>query len=71
MPITFEKFAYDPGFKNYAGYQQHWSQEIGQIKREANESGDGRFYYSGLAQAAILDRLVPDWRTRYLPRVCF
>ena len=58
----------DPGFKNYANYQQRWFQEIEQIKREANEQGDARFYYSGLAQAAILDKLMPDWKTKILDR---
>ena len=32
----------------------------------AKDDGDTRFYYSGLAQAAILDRLAPGWRTRIL-----
>jgi hypothetical protein len=54
----------DPGFKNYSDYQQRWSQEIQQIAHESHEPADMRFYYSGLAQAAILDRLAPDWRTK-------
>jgi hypothetical protein len=54
----------DPGFKNYAGFQQRWSQEIQQINRVANRQSDERFYYSGLAQAALLDRLMPDWTTK-------
>jgi hypothetical protein len=54
----------DPGFKDYANFDQRWSQEIEQVRRMASDQGDGRFYYSGLAQAAILDRLAPDWRTK-------
>ena len=52
----------DPGFKDYADYKKRWSQEIGQIKREGTTEGDMRFYYSGLAQAAILDRLAQGWQ---------
>jgi hypothetical protein len=28
----------------------------------ANDEGDGRFYYSGMAQAYLLDRLSPGWK---------
>jgi hypothetical protein len=61
----------DPGFKNYTGYQGRWNQEIQQVKRMADAAGDQRFYYSGLAQAALLDRLVPDWRGRVFARGVF
>ena len=54
----------EPGFKSYAGADKRWSQEIRQIRRMANAAGDSRFYYSGLAQAAILDRLMPDWKQK-------
>ena len=30
----------------------------------ANDEGDGRFYYSGMAQAFLLDRLLPGWKLR-------
>jgi hypothetical protein len=56
----------DPGFKNYANFSPRWSQEIEQIRRMANDQGDTRFYYSGLAQAALLDRLAPDWKTKIM-----
>jgi hypothetical protein len=58
----------DAGFKNYAGYARRWAQEIDQIRRMANDEGDTRFYYSGLGQAALLDRLMPDWRTKIMNR---
>jgi hypothetical protein len=56
----------DPGFSNYANFKQIWSQQIDQIRLMAKDDGDIRFYYSGLAQAAILDRLAPGWRMRIL-----
>jgi hypothetical protein len=56
----------DPGFANYSNFEQIWLQQIQQIRSMANDDGDTRFYYSGLAQAVILDRLMPKWRSRIL-----
>ena len=50
-------------FKSYAGFESRWSRELDQIPRMANDVGDGRFYYSGMAQAYLLDQLMPDWKT--------
>lgn len=58
--------ALDPDFQGYAGFDRQWSQQIDQIRRMADDDGDIRFYYSGLAQAALLDRLDPDWRDTIL-----
>ena len=52
----------DPDFAGYATYDRRWSQEIDQIRRMAKDEGDGRFYYSGMAQAVLLDRLMPGWQ---------
>jgi hypothetical protein len=30
------------------------------MSRMANDEGGGRFYYSGMAQAVLLDRLSPN-----------
>lgn len=51
-------------FDRYAGFERRWSQEIEQITRMAGSEGDGRFYYTGMAQAFLLDRLVPDWKMK-------
>lgn len=53
----------DPDFEAYATFDRRWAQEIDQMGRMAKDEGDGRFYYSGMAQAALLDRLLPDWKT--------
>jgi hypothetical protein len=58
--------ALDPDFQGYAGFARQWSQQIDQIRRMADDDGDLRFYYSGMAQAALLDRLDPDWRETFL-----
>lgn len=52
----------DPAFHGYAGAQRKWDQEIDQMRRMAGAEGDGRFYYSGFAQAVLLDRLAPGWK---------
>ena len=54
----------DPDFSGYTTFAKRWSQEIGQIGRMADDSGDGRFYYSGMAQAVLLDRLLPEWKSQ-------
>ncbi len=45
-------------------FTRYWSQQVAQIRRMADSEGDQRFYYSGFALAAILDKLNPDWRDR-------
>lgn len=52
----------DGDFSNYDTFPRRWSQEIDQIGRMADDVGDGRFYYSGMAQAVLLDRLSPGWK---------
>ena len=52
----------DPDFAGYANFDTRWSQELGQIGRMADDEGDGRFYYSGMAQAVLLDQLLPEWK---------
>ena len=56
----------DPDFSGYATFDRRWSQEVGQIGRMADDEGDGRFYYSGMAQAVLLDQLMPDWMIQAL-----
>ena len=52
----------DPDFKSYSTFEQRWSQELGQMNRQATREGEVRFYYTGMAQAMLLDRLVPGWK---------
>jgi hypothetical protein len=58
--------AEDSDFDEYSGFEGRWSQEIGQMKRQAGQEGDVRFYYTGMAQATLLDRLLPDWKEQVL-----
>jgi hypothetical protein len=32
------------------------------MKNQAVIQGDTRFYYTGMVQAFLLDRLMPDWK---------
>ncbi len=64
--LPLPSMAGDPEFSKYKNFERIWDQQIQQIRSMAGDDGDTRFYYSGLAQAAILDRLVPGWRTRIL-----
>jgi hypothetical protein len=57
--------ASDADFKNYRGAQEYWTREVNQITLTLG-SDEVRFYYSGMAQAMLLDRLAPDWRARVL-----
>ncbi len=56
----------DAQFSAYRGYPQRWSQEVGQMRRQAGREGETRFYYTGMAQAVLLDRLLPGWQARAL-----
>lgn len=56
----------DPDFKGFTSYKQRWSQEILTMRNQASREGDTRFYYTGMAQGFLLDRLMPDWKSRIL-----
>lgn len=58
--------AEDPDFDAYDGFNRRWSQEISQMKRQAGQDGDVRFYYTGMAQATLLDRLSPSWKDQVM-----
>lgn len=51
-----------PRFDNYLLFERRWTNELAQIPRMADDNGDGRFYYSGMAQAYLLDWLMPEWK---------
>lgn len=55
----------DPDFKSYRTFEQNRTQEVNQITL-ALGSEETLFYYSGMAQAMLLDRLMPDWEGRIL-----
>ena len=54
----------DSDFKQYRKMKQRWSQELFQL-RHPMSSGEPRFYMTGLAQAFLLDDLMPGWKDKY------
>jgi hypothetical protein len=56
--------ANDPDFKDYETFESRWNQEMRTAREQAKREGDTRFYYSGMLQAYLLDRLMPDWKER-------
>lgn len=52
----------DGYFKAYKTFDQRWTQELGVLARSSTEESTTRFYYTGMAQAVLLDRLAPDWK---------
>lgn len=56
----------DPDFKGYETFEKRWRQEITTLKNQATQNGDIRFYYTGMAQGFLLDRLMPDWKSRIM-----
>ena len=53
----------DPDFHVYQNFGKHWSQEVDQLARMASQDDEGRFYYTGMAQAFLLDRFYPEWKS--------
>ena len=51
-------------FKQYRKIDQRWSQELFQL-RHPMATGEPRFYMTGLAQAFLLDDLMPEWKGNY------
>ena len=52
----------DPKFNHYSTRVQFWSQQLDQVRQILNSEGEVRFYYSGFAQAVLLDHLSPGWK---------
>jgi len=50
------------GFKYYTTREKFFKQQVEEVKRSANREGETRFYYGGMLQAMMLDRLMPDWK---------
>jgi len=59
-----EEIAIDEDFDGYQGYQKRWNNELTNMKNAAKNGGDTLFYYSGMLQARLLDKLMPEWKTR-------
>lgn len=56
----------DLDFGGYGTFDGRWRGEISTLRQQADQEGDGRFYYSGMAQAFLLDELMPDWKGKIM-----
>jgi hypothetical protein len=52
----------DPDFSAYTTRERYWQGQIAEVRRTGGRSGETRFYYGGMAQAVLLDRLLPGWK---------
>jgi hypothetical protein len=58
--------ANEPAFSAYKPGLPHWTWDFVRLEKQlGTQQGDLRFYLSGMAQARILDRLSPDWKTEF------
>jgi hypothetical protein len=64
--LSLPEMQADEDFKDYDTFESHWDRELSQAKRQAGEEGDVRFYYTGMLQAYLLDRLILDWKSQIL-----
>jgi len=55
----------DSDFDGYKGFDRHWTRELSTLRLQAH-GDETRFYYAGMAQGFLLDRLLPDWKSRIL-----
>ncbi|MBP1623748.1 MAG: hypothetical protein H6Q07_1768 [Acidobacteria bacterium] len=53
----------DSNFDDYRSFDKKWVQEMTTLRRQSS-GDDNRFYYTGMAQAFLLDRLNPGWRMK-------
>ena len=68
-----ESDAYEPlpaigeisDFNSYKKAESHWKKEISQLKSDM-QFDETIFYYSGWAQAVLLDRLNPGWKSEVM-----
>ncbi len=58
------KIRADRDFHSYQKFNQRWNQEMIQLRYQTT-SGESQFYMTGMAQAFLLDDLMPDWKDNY------
>jgi len=54
----------DQDFKSYQAFDGRWTQELFQLRYQTT-SGESQFYMTGMAQAFLLDDLMPAWKDKY------
>lgn len=59
-----QALAEDDQFHAYRRFGGRYRSELLTLRSVVTQSGDTRFYYTGMAQARLLDRLLPGWKAR-------
>lgn len=49
-------------FKNYSKRDKYFQNQLSEVPRAAARSGESRFYFGGMLQAMLLDRVHPHWK---------
>lgn len=49
-------------FKHYKTFAKYYNMQIQEVRRVAAREDENRFYYTGMLQAVMLDRLMPEWK---------
>jgi hypothetical protein len=62
--VPLPELADDPDFAEYKDFEKFWSEQLNEAKRAVGREGENRFYYGGMAQAVLLDRLYPGWKDK-------
>jgi hypothetical protein len=52
----------DPYFRNYSKWGKYLEMQINEVVRTAGRRGESRFYYVGMLQALVLERIYKDWK---------
>ncbi|PWN06531.1 hypothetical protein [Rhodohalobacter mucosus] len=59
-----EEIAHLSDFRNYSNRESYLRNQLQETERAINRRGDNRFYYTGMLQAIMLDRVYPDWKRK-------
>jgi hypothetical protein len=59
------EMAGDPYFKSYDKFNRRWTHEMFQL-RALSGSQEIKFYMTGMAESFLLDRLMPDWKSKVM-----
>ena len=68
--VAAQSVSYKPleaaGFKDYASFEPYYNMQLDEVGNLTNQKDEVLFYYTGMAQAMLLDRLLPGWKDRAL-----
>ena len=60
--LPLPELSADPQFKAYRTFERRFNDELGTMRRSSQQEGETRLYYTGMAEAMLLDRLAPGWQ---------